>query len=158
MVVKAVFTSGHPLEYQVSSEPAAYEVVLLRDGEETPVSGYAAALPQDIMDALAKSAAWPGSNVDALDYAFRIVTLPANSETHDYYAYRLDDGTAVLQGGGDQTILDPARRAAGAGSRSDAGWNSTAWTEPSPQQFSASMPTTSWKAASSPRNPTWLWH
>lgn len=110
LVVKAVFTSGDPRAYLPEPEALAqYQVTLIRDGVETPVSGYAASLPQDIiMDAMVKSAAWPGNDVDALNYAFRIrQTLPANSETHDYYAYRLDDGTAVLQGGGYYTILDP---------------------------------------------------
>lgn len=58
-------------------------------------------LAQDIiMDVLAKSAAWDGVDIATLeDYYLIRQTFPESKEVHDYYAYRLPDGTAVLQGG-----------------------------------------------------------
>lgn len=58
-------------------------------------------LAQDIlMNALVKSAAWEGVDVATLKEYFLIrQTFPETDEVHDYYAYRLPDGTAVLQTG-----------------------------------------------------------
>ena len=53
-----------------------------------------------IMDVLVKSAAWPGNDLSKLDeyYIVRQV-FPEVPETHDYYAYLLEDGTSVMQSG-----------------------------------------------------------
>lgn len=58
-------------------------------------------LAQDIlMNALVKSAAWEGVDVATLKEYFLIrQTFPKTDEVHDYYAYLLPDGTAVLQSG-----------------------------------------------------------
>lgn len=58
-------------------------------------------LAQDIiMDVLVKSAAWDGVDIATLeDYYLIRQTFPESNEVHDYYAYRLPDGTAVLQAG-----------------------------------------------------------
>lgn len=58
-------------------------------------------LAQDIlMNVLVKSAAWEGVDVATLKEYFLIrQTFPEADEVHDYYAYRLPDGTAVLQTG-----------------------------------------------------------
>lgn len=58
-------------------------------------------LAQDLlMNALVKSAAWEGVDVATLKEYFLIrQTFPETNEVHDYYAYRLPDGTAVLQTG-----------------------------------------------------------
>lgn len=51
-----------------------------------------------IMDALVRSAAWPGVDVSTLTQGYRICqSFPETGERHDFYAYRLADGTAVLQ-------------------------------------------------------------
>ncbi len=66
-------------------------------------------LAQDILqDAFLKSAAWEGMDISTLKEYFLIrQTFPQTQEVHDYYAYRLPDGTAVLQTGvkGQYSIL-----------------------------------------------------
>lgn len=53
-----------------------------------------------VMDALSKSAAWEGVDIDTLDEYYIIrQTFPETDETNDYYAYLLADGKSVLQGG-----------------------------------------------------------
>ncbi len=53
-----------------------------------------------IMNALVKSSAWEGVDITTLEECYRIrQTLPETQEVHDYYAYRLKDGRAVLQFG-----------------------------------------------------------
>lgn len=55
-----------------------------------------------IMDALVKSAAWEGVDITTLKECYLIrQTFPIVNETHDYYAYLLEDGRAVLQSGTD---------------------------------------------------------
>ncbi|HBR01572.1 MAG TPA: hypothetical protein DD738_03080 [Ruminiclostridium sp.] len=55
-----------------------------------------------LMNVLAKSAAWEGMDISTLDESYLIrQTFPETGEVHDYYAYRLDDGTAALQAGTD---------------------------------------------------------
>ncbi|WP_312047455.1 hypothetical protein [Anaerotignum sp.] len=52
------------------------------------------------MNALVKSEAWEGVDVATLKEYFLIrQTFPETDEVHDYYVYRLPDGTAVLQTG-----------------------------------------------------------
>nr|WP_314464242.1 M56 family metallopeptidase [uncultured Clostridium sp.] len=61
-----------------------------------------------IMNAAVKSAAWEGVDITTLEECYRIrQTFPQTQEVHDYYAYRLKDGTAVLQSGavGQYSIL-----------------------------------------------------
>ena len=51
-----------------------------------------------IMNALLKSAAWEGVDITTLKECYRIrQTFPKTNEVHDYYAYLLEDGRAVLQ-------------------------------------------------------------
>lgn len=51
-----------------------------------------------IMNALLKSAAWEGVDITTLEECYRIrQTFPETNEIHDYYAYLLEDGRAVLQ-------------------------------------------------------------
>ena len=53
-----------------------------------------------IMNTMLKSAAWEGVDVTTLEECYLIrQTFPETQEVHDYYAYRLEDGTAVLQSG-----------------------------------------------------------
>ncbi len=55
-----------------------------------------------IMDVMVKSAAWDGVDISTLKECFRInQTFPKANESHDYYAYLLEDGRAVLQSGKD---------------------------------------------------------
>lgn len=58
-------------------------------------------LARDIlMNALVKSETWEGVDVASLKEYFLIRrSFPETDEVHDYYAYRLPDGTAVLQTG-----------------------------------------------------------
>ncbi len=61
-----------------------------------------------IMNAAVKSAAWEGVDITTLEECYRIrQTFPQTQEIHDFYAYRLKDGTAVLQSGevGQYSIL-----------------------------------------------------
>ena len=93
-------------------------IVFELEQQEAPIAEYAIArldkngvlswgtatneqLAQDIiMDVLVKSAAWDGVDVATLeDYYLIRQTFPESNEGHDYYAYRLPDGTAVLQAG-----------------------------------------------------------
>lgn len=74
-----------------------------------------------IMDAMMKSSAWQGTDIDTLDEVYRIQqTFLATDEVHDYYAYLLADdmavlpyGTPVLQTGvnGQYSALSPERYA-----------------------------------------------
>lgn len=53
-----------------------------------------------IMDFMAKSAVWEGIDISTLEESYLIrQTFPQTNETHDYYAYLLDDGKAFLQSG-----------------------------------------------------------
>jgi beta-lactamase regulating signal transducer with metallopeptidase domain len=53
-----------------------------------------------IMDSLIKSSVWYGVDITTLEESYLIrQTFQGSGETHDYYAYLLDDGTAVLQRG-----------------------------------------------------------
>lgn len=53
-----------------------------------------------LLNALSKSAAWEGVDVSTLEECYLIRQSFAQAgEIHDYYAYRLADGTSVLQGG-----------------------------------------------------------
>jgi hypothetical protein len=55
-----------------------------------------------IMDVMVKSAAWEGIDISTLKECFQIhQTFPEANESHDYYAYLLEDGRAVLQSGKD---------------------------------------------------------
>lgn len=106
LVVRAVFTSGDPFSYQPEqSLPSSYEVHLVQNGAEIPVAGYPGALPEELlMDAMAKSAAWPAEPLPAV--YFRIRQYPApDGEASDHYVYRLAAGTAVLQSGGFYSVV-----------------------------------------------------
>ena len=53
-----------------------------------------------ILNARIKSLAWYGVDVNTLEESYLIrQTFPEEQETHNYYAYRYEDGTAVLQYG-----------------------------------------------------------
>ncbi len=53
-----------------------------------------------IMGYMLKSSAWKGVDIDTIEEDFLIrQRFPEENETHDFYAYLLDDGTAVLQAG-----------------------------------------------------------
>ncbi|HOJ09356.1 MAG TPA: hypothetical protein PK733_02040 [Clostridiales bacterium] len=53
-----------------------------------------------IMDSLIKFSVWYGVDITTLEESYLIrQTFQGSGETHDYYAYLLDDGTAVLQRG-----------------------------------------------------------
>ncbi|TCL60358.1 uncharacterized protein DUF4825 [Kineothrix alysoides] len=55
-----------------------------------------------IMDVMVKSAAWEGIDISTLKECFQIhQTFPEANESHDFYAYLLEDGRAVLQSGKD---------------------------------------------------------
>lgn len=86
-----------------------YEVTLIKDGKETAVTGFAPSLPEDVVfNGLVKSAAWPSDGIGTRPFAFRIrqtLTTEDSSETHDYYAYRLDDGKAAILMGSMYTML-----------------------------------------------------
>ncbi len=56
------------------------------------------------MDSVIKSARFEGMSLSELEIYYRIrITYPEVDETHDYYAYLLDDGTPVLQSDSDGT-------------------------------------------------------
>lgn len=99
--------------YKETEIPANYSITRVRkDGSavlpDTPANQQ---LAKDlIMNALVKSAAREGSDPAALEEYYLIrQTFPENNETHDYYAYLLPDGKAVLQSGvpGYYSILSP---------------------------------------------------
>lgn len=53
-----------------------------------------------VMNALAKSAAWEGADINTMEEYYLIrQSFPEAQETHDYYAYLLTDGTSALQPG-----------------------------------------------------------
>lgn len=95
---------------QASDVQDGYAVTLIKDGAETPVTGFDPSLPRDVIfDGLVKSAAWPAEGISDRPYAFRIkqiLTTKEGSELHDYYAYRLDDGAAAILTGSYYSILD----------------------------------------------------
>lgn len=63
--------------------------VVLRDPE------FAKAI---LFDSMIKSARFEGTDIAELTECYRIrITYPEVDETHDYYAYKLEDGTPVLQ-------------------------------------------------------------
>ncbi len=81
---------------------AEYSIAMLnKNGAFSWSTAANAQLAQDIiMNALVKSAVWEGVDVATLKECFLIrQTFPEADEVHDYYAYRLSDGTAVLQTG-----------------------------------------------------------
>jgi hypothetical protein len=83
-------------------ETPSYSISRLENGEA--VSTYPLEHPQladaIIMDYMVKSAAWEGVDIATLKECFLIrQTFQKANETHDYYAYLLEDGTAVLQAG-----------------------------------------------------------
>jgi len=81
-------------EYSITKQSKRGEVLLEFSSERQQ-------LAEDIiMNALVKSAAWEGVDISTLEECYRIrQTLPETGEVHDYYAYRLKDGTPVLQSG-----------------------------------------------------------
>ena len=85
-------------------ERPSYSISRLENG--AAVSTYTLENPQladaIIMDYMVKSAAWEGVDIATLKECFLIrQTFQKANETHDYYAYLLEDGTAVLQAGRD---------------------------------------------------------
>lgn len=89
-----------------ASETVAAEYSIIKLGKNGEVlSGYVLNNQQQLaqailMDVLVKSAAWQGVDINTLEESYLIrQTFPQMQEVHDYYAYRLKDGTAVLQSG-----------------------------------------------------------
>lgn len=86
------------------AESPVYSISKLENGE--PVSGYTVdyngLFEAIIMDVMVKSAAWEGVDITSLKecYVIRQTFLKTN-EVHEYYAYLLEDGSAVLQYGKD---------------------------------------------------------
>lgn len=84
-----------------SVEETSYSMEKLENGEiisEYPLESELAEAV--IMDVLVKSAAWEGVDITTLKECYLIrQTFPKADETHDYYAYLLEDGRAVLQSG-----------------------------------------------------------
>lgn len=82
---------------------ASYSITKLQKNKETlfQYSAQSEQLAQAIvMDAMTKSTLWEGVNITTLEESYRIrQSFPETQEVHDYYAYRLKDGTAVLQSG-----------------------------------------------------------
>ncbi|MNI53607.1 hypothetical protein D3C73_1084530 [compost metagenome] len=63
-----------------------------------------------INDYMVKSAVWEGVDIMTLEECYLIRQIfPESLETHDYYAYLREDGTAVLQSGTDgrYSVLSP---------------------------------------------------
>lgn len=88
---------------------SSYTVALVKDGKEIPLTGLDPALPEDVVfDGLVKSAAWPAVEITDRPYVFHIRRTLATEdgpEVSDHYACRLDDGKAVIQGGGYYSML-----------------------------------------------------
>lgn len=86
---------------QTSSEAASYSVTRFGKGGE--VISIAALTDETLvknilMDAQSKSAAWQGVDVETLEEYYLIEqSFSDKGETHQYYAYLLKDGSAVLQ-------------------------------------------------------------
>ncbi|MFT3985418.1 MAG: DUF5301 domain-containing protein [Lachnospiraceae bacterium] len=96
------------INFSVAETPS-YSMAKLKNGEvisEAPLESELAEAA--IMDVLVKSAAWEGVDITTLKECYLIRrTFPKADETHDYYAYLLEDGRAVLQSGtaGQYSIL-----------------------------------------------------
>ncbi len=108
VLIKCAFTSGDAADYRIPGTDlgkiqTSYQVTLIEDGTEMGVRGFDSELPADIvMDCLVKSAAWPSDELGERPYMFRIrqtLTSEEGSETHDYYAFRLENGRAALRMG-----------------------------------------------------------
>lgn len=88
-----------------ASETVDVEYSIMKLGKNgEALSDYALKDPQlaqaVLMDVLVKSAAWQGVDINTLEESYLIrQTFPQVPEVHDYYAYLLEDGTAVLQSG-----------------------------------------------------------
>ncbi|MEG1894072.1 MAG: DUF5301 domain-containing protein, partial [Clostridia bacterium] len=89
------------------TEPVSTAYIIMKLGKNGEVLAEGTAENQElaqkiVMDGLVKSAAWEGVDVGTLEecYLIRQSFAEAN-EIHDYYAYRLADGTSVLQSGTD---------------------------------------------------------
>lgn len=83
-------------------ESAVYGVARMQEGIlVSEVAEIGDELPEAIiMNALIKSAAFPGKTLSSYEAYYRIrQTFPESGETHDYFAYRLSNGRAVLQTG-----------------------------------------------------------
>lgn len=109
VVVKCAFTGGEAEDYRIP-EPeeyvqASYSVTLTKGGgEEEEVTGFDEELPHRMVtNAMLTSAAWPPREaIGSRPCVFHIrqtLNRRDGSETHDYYAYRLDSGRAVFQMG-----------------------------------------------------------
>jgi len=84
------------------SETPSYRIAKLENGEVVSEYPFDNAELADaaIMDIMVKSAAWDGTDITVLDDCYLIrQTFPSVNETHDYYAYLLKDGRAVMQSG-----------------------------------------------------------
>lgn len=95
-------TIASTIQLQSNDATAEYSFAMLdKNGELSWTTRPNKQLAQDIlMNVLVKSAAWEGVDISTLDEYFLIrETLPKTHEVHDYYAYRLPDGTEVLQVG-----------------------------------------------------------
>lgn len=87
-----------------AEETPKYRIAKLENGKMTsefPMEDNG--LADDIlMNVLVKSAAWEGIDISTLDECYQISQIfPNANEVHDYYAYLLEDGRAVLQSGTD---------------------------------------------------------
>ncbi|GAB6087554.1 hypothetical protein [Alkaliphilus crotonatoxidans] len=85
-----------------TAETPSYSVAKLINGEI--VSEYPLETEQlaeaIIMDVMVKSAAWEGIDITTLKECYLIRQMfPKANEIHEYYAYLLEDGRAVLQSG-----------------------------------------------------------
>lgn len=85
-------------------EKPSYSIEKLKNGKV--ISKYPLENPDladaIILDYMVKSAAWEGVDITTLEEYFLIhQTFEKANESHDYYAYLLKDGTAVLQSGKD---------------------------------------------------------
>lgn len=91
------------INFSVAEMPS-YSMAKLENGEV--VSEYPLEINEladaVIMDIMAKSAAWEGVDITTLKECYLIrQTFSKTNEIHDYYAYLLEDGRAVLQSGTD---------------------------------------------------------
>lgn len=90
---------------RVQPQSKSYGLMQLKYGEIqraiSPLPGDNAELVQDIiMDAMLKSAAWPGIDIDSLEECYLIRAIYPDGAISDYYTF-LQDGKAVLQRGKD---------------------------------------------------------
>lgn len=91
------------LETAAGDAEALYSIMKLDENGgtlyETP-SEIQTLAQEIIMNVIVKSAAWDGVDIRTLQESYRIRQhFPQTGEIHDYYAYQLEDGRAVLQGG-----------------------------------------------------------